>query len=268
MVVMAVVLGSVAIFAVPARPVSVAPMAVYIDDSSRSGALTLFNPGTKTEEIRIDFAFGYPQTNANGEIIVPITETAPPGEPSALPWLSAFPQRLRLGPGERQVVRLIARPPPDIETGEYWARVLVHAEGGQQPIESNEAGVAVQIDINTVVVVAVNYRNGEMTTGLSIEDASATLVGDSLVHEFRVRRTGNAAYLGRVVIEAFDRSGDVVLEFDDILPVYTTMYRRIPVAAPSDSVATIRYTFETRRDDLPPEGPLPTEPIVREVPVR
>jgi hypothetical protein len=243
-------------------------MAVYIDSQSRSSALTLFNPGDRTEEIRIDFAFGYPQTNESGEIVVPLTDTAPAGEPSALSWLSAFPQRLRLEPGERQVVRLIARPPDGIAEGEYWARVMVHAEGGQQPIESNQDGVALQIDVKTVIVVAVNYRNGDVGTGITIDDASATLQGDSLIHEFHVTRTGNAAYLGRVVIEGLDQNGDVVQEFEDLLPVYTSMYRRIPTLSPGESIASVRYTFDTRRDDLPAEGPLPTETVVREVPVR
>lgn len=254
--------------AAPLASVSVAPLAVYIDSRTRSSALTLFNPGDRTEEIRIDFGFGYPQNDDRGEIVVPVTDVAPAGEPAATPWLSAFPQRMRLEPGQTQVVRIIARPPADLPDGEYWARALIHSEGGQTPIEARQNDVSLRIDVNTVMVIAVNYRNGVVDTGLRVDDARATLAADSLVHELELARTGNAAWLGRVVAEVLDPTGKVLERFEDPLPVYRSLYRRIALQAPAAPASTVRYTFDTHRDDLPEEGPLPAEPFVYEIPVR
>jgi hypothetical protein len=256
-------------FAAPLRSVSVTPMAVYIDHRSRSGELTLFNPGTRPEEIRVDFAFGYPQTNEDGAVFVPVMDEAPPGEPSALSWLSAFPQRLRLEPGQRQVVRILARPPSDLSPGEYWARIRVHSSGGQPPLEANQGDVGMRIELNTVVVVAVNYRNGPVETGVTVEDARARIVGDSIIHEVHVSRTGNAAFLGRLLIEMLDHEGRVLVSTEEVLPVYRTMRRRIGLPRPSEGFPTrARYTIDTERDDLPPGGVIPTEPVVREVYIR
>jgi hypothetical protein len=265
----AVALVASLILAEPLKSVSVTPMAVYIDHRTRSGELTLYNPGTRTEEIRVDFAFGYPQTDDRGAVIVPISEEAPPGEPSAVGWLNAFPQRLRLEPGQRQVVRILARPPVDLPVGEYWARARVHSTGGQAPLEARQGEVGMQIELATVIVLAVNYRNGPVTTGVSANAAPARFVGDSIVHEIQVSRTGNAAFLGRLLIEIIGDEGDVLSTVEEVLPVYRTMARRIAVPRPEKGYPTrARYTIDTERDDLPAGGVIPTEPVVREVFIR
>lgn len=259
-----------ALLAAPLLSVSVSPMAVYLDHRSRTGQMTLYNPGTRAEEIEIQLAFGYPQSDAEGNVTVPLVEQAPTGEPSAVQWLSVFPRRLVLEPGQRQVVRVLARPPADLAEGEYWARALVRSTGGQAPIESRQGDVGVQIDIETVVVVAVNYRNGTVETGLAIDDASATLAGDSTVARIDVSRTGNAAFLGRVFVEALDEDGDVIADSEQVLAVYRSMTSRIALYTPAEGTRPVRlrFTLDTDRDDLPPGGPLPVDRIVHEVAVR
>jgi P pilus assembly chaperone PapD len=257
------------LFAIPLKSVSVSPMAVYIDHRTRSGELTLFNPGTTPEEIRIDFAFGYPQTDESGRVVVKLSEEAPDSEPSAVPWLSAFPQRLRLQPGQRQTVRFLARPPADLPEGEYWARARIHAESGQPPLESRQENVGVQITLNTVVVVAVNYRNGEMSTGVVMDASDAWSRNDTTFHEVHVERTGNAAFLGRLLIELLGENGDVLDAAEEVLPVYRSMDRRFIMPPVDNGVPVrVRYTVDTERDDLPPGGVIPAERVVREVTIR
>lgn len=251
-----------------AAAVSVSPVALYIDDRTRTGVLTLYNPGTQPEEIRVEFAFGYPVSDEEGDITVPILEEAPAGEPSALPWLRAFPSRLVLEPGQRQVVRVMVQPPAELSEGEYWARVLVRSRGGQPPIEERRGGVAVQIDVETVVVVALSYRNGEVGAGVTVEDAGATVAGDTVTADIDLRRTGNAAFLGRVRAEALDERGSTLGVAEEVLAVYHDMRRRLTIALPTGATAhRVRYTIDTDRDDLPSGGALPAEPIVVEVPV-
>ena len=255
--------------AVPLFSVSVSPMGVYIDSRSRSGTMTLYNPGTRPEEIQIEFGFGYPQSDPNGNVTVPIAPEAPPGEPSAVGWLTAFPRRLVLEPGQRQVVRIVARPPAGLPEGEYWARALVRSRGGQAPIESRTGNVGVQIDVETVVVVAVNYRNGSVRTGLEARAFEASLQGDTVVARIDLARTGNAAFLGRILVEALDGRGAVVGSTEEVLAVYQTISRRLVLPVQSGSApARVRFTLDTDRDDLPPGGPLPAERIIREVELR
>ena len=56
--------------AAPAHAVSVSPTALYIDSLTRTGVLTLYNPGTLPEEITVDFAYGYPQSDSAGNVTV------------------------------------------------------------------------------------------------------------------------------------------------------------------------------------------------------
>ncbi len=252
----------------PLGSVSVSPMAVYIDSRDRTGLMTLYNPGERTEEIRIEFGFGYPRSDQDGNISVPISEEAPEGEPSAVPWLSAFPRRVVLEPGQRQVVRVMARPPAGLEEGEYWARALIRARGGQPPMESRAGDVGVSIEVETVVVVAVNYRNGEVNTGVVLDSARATIQADSLVAVADVHRTGNAAFLGRILVEVLDGEGRVAASSEQVLAVYRSLRRRIPVALPQGTdPARVRIRMDTDREDLPPGGPLPSQAVVEEIPI-
>ncbi|MEQ9401212.1 MAG: hypothetical protein RJQ04_18750 [Longimicrobiales bacterium] len=253
-----------------AAAVAVSPVALYIDSRTRTGTLTLFNPGSRPEEVQVDFAFGYPVSDEEGNVTVQVLEEAPAGEPSAVGWLRAFPRRMVLEPGQRQVMRVMITPPAGLEDGEYWARALVRGRGGQPPIEERQGDVSVQIEVETVVVVAVNYRHGSVDTGLRVADARASQVGDTVRAFIDFERTGNAAYLGRVQGELLDASGRVLATAEEVLAVYRTIRRRLdlPVPAGAEGPLRVRYTMDTDRDDLPPGGPLPVDRVVHEVEVR
>lgn len=249
--------------ALRASAVAVSPVALYIDDRTRTGTLTLFNPGSRAEEIEVDFAFGYPQSDEDGNVSVPLVETAPEGEPSAVEWLRAFPRRLVLEPGQRQVVRVVVQPPPGLAEGEYWGRVLIRSRGGQAPIEQRQGNVQMQIDVETVVVAALSYRNGVVSTGVTVTGASAERSDTTVVATVDVQRTGNAAFIGRLRAEVLDASGDVVGEGEEVLAVYYDIRRRmsIPVPASARGPLRVRFLMDTDRDDLPPGAPLPVQPV-------
>lgn len=252
-----------------ARAVTVSPVALYIDSRTRSALLTLHNNGVRPEEVEIAFAFGYPQSDSAGNLRVELVETPPPGEPAATAWLSAFPRRMVLQPGQRQVVRILAEPPAGTPDGEYWARVLVKSRGGQAPIERQvEEGVAIQLAIETVVAIAASYRQGQLETGVRVERAEAARRGDSIFTTLDVARTGNAAFLGRLQLELLDEQGRVLGATEEHIAIYRTV-RRIPVlvAPPGAGALRVRVTLDTRREDLPPEGILPAEPVTAVVPV-
>ena len=256
--------------AVRADAVSVSPVALYIDDRARTGTLTLFNPGTRPEEVTIDFAFGYPRSDSAGTIDVPLTGTAPEGEPSAVSWLRAFPRRLVLEPGQRQVVRVVVQPPAGLETGEYWARVLLRGRGGQPPIEQQQGDVRVQVEVETVVVVALSYRNGGVRTGLRVTGATARLEGESVSATIDLLREGNAAFIGRIRADVLDEGGRVIAGVEDVLAVYREIRRRLIVPVPTGVAGPlrVRFTADTRRDDLPTGAALPFDGIEHTVEVR
>ena len=254
----------------PAHAVSVSPTALYIDSRTRTGVLTLYNPGTLPEEITVDFAYGYPQSDSAGNVSVATTRDPAAGEPSAMAWMRAFPRRLLLQPGQRQVVRVLVEPPAELADGEYWARVLISSRGGQPPIEQTQGDVRLQLNVQTTLVMAANYRKGDLRTGVEVAAASARRTADGVQLQVDLTRSGNAAVLGRMRAELRDARGDVVSTLYDDVAVYRTMRRRLTfaVAAGAAGPFTVRIHIDTEREDLPPGGALPAAPVDQRIPVQ
>jgi hypothetical protein len=252
-----------------AEAVSVSPTALYIDSRTRTGVLTLYNPGTLPEEITIDFAFGYPQTDSAGNLAVPVTREPAPGEPSAMGWMRAFPRRLILQPGQRQVVRVMVEPPAGIPDGEYWARVLITSRGGQPPIEETQGDLRLQLNVETTLVMAANYRKGDVATGVEIAASRAWTSPEGVYLELDLERTGNAAFLGRMRADLLDAGGDVVGTVWDDLAVYRGVRRRHLLTLPPGAQGpfAVQLRIDTEREDLPVGGALPVAPITRRLPV-
>ncbi|MBW3570270.1 MAG: hypothetical protein KY467_04115 [Gemmatimonadetes bacterium] len=252
-----------------AAAVSVSPTALYIDSRTRTGVLTLYNPGQLPEEITIDFAYGYPQSDTAGNIAVDLTREPPAGEPSAMGWMRAFPRRLLLQPGQRQVVRVMVEPPAGLAEGEYWARVLVTSKGGQPPIEQARGDQVLHLEVQTTLVMAANYRNGDVRTGVAVTSAAARRVGGEVALELDLERTGNAAFLGSLRADVLDARGAVLASAYDDLAVYRTMRRRLSIPVPDGTAGPLqlRLTINTERDDLPAGGALPAPPLVQQIPV-
>jgi hypothetical protein len=234
-----------------------------MDARTRSGTLNLHNTGSLPEEIEISFAFGYPVSDAEGRISLQLHDPVPAGSRSAAEWLRVFPRRIVLQPGQRQIVRVMVDPPAGLPDGEYWARVLVRSRGGQPPIEQTEGDVSIQISVETVMAVALSFRQGAVQTGLELAGASFLRAPGGLVVDADLRRLGNAAYLGRLRSELLDASGAVVEEREELLAVYHDMRRRIVFEVPENRTGPfqLRLRLDTNRDDLPRGGALPSPPI-------
>ena len=255
-----------------ANAVSVSPVALYIDHRTRTGTLTLFNPGTAVEEVEIGFAFGYAQSDSTGLVQVVFSdEPAPAGEPSVVPYLRAFPRQLRLQPGERQVVRVLVTPPADLPAGEYWGRVMVTSRGGQPPIEERQGEISMQINLTTVIAVALNYRHGDVSTGLTLGSADATEMAETVELVTQLDRTGNAAFIGRLVAEIVGPDGEVLAEHREDAVVYVPTLWRFSIPKPEEGLpagSQVRYRFEAERAGTPRGSILPIEPLTGSTPIR
>ena len=248
-----------------ARAVAVSPNALYIDSRTRSGTLTLVNTSATAEEIELGFAFGYPRSDAAGLVSVELVPVAPAGEPSAVPWLRAFPRRLRLEPGQRQVVRVLVQPtgtPPD---GEYWGRIMITSRGGQPPVEQRQGQVTLSVAVQTVIVAAVNFRQGKVNTGVTVDRAAAQ-AADSMVRlTVDLTRQGNAAFLGRITAQLVDPRGRTVATAAEDLAVYRSIRRVVAIPRPPKGTSlsgyTVRYALDTVRPDLPADAPLRAAPV-------
>lgn len=247
-----------------ARAVTVWPTTVFIDSRTRTATLTLSNTGLRPEEIEIDFSFGIPVADEFGSVRVIFLDSAGIEQRSIVEHMRAFPRRMRLEPGQTQIVRLLVQPPEGLIEGEYWGRVMVASVGGQPPIQQQQGNVSMAITVRTVIAVGLYYRHGQVETTLDVADARAAR-GEGLVSLYLdMVRGGNAAFLGRVVIDVLDSRGELVTTHTEQLAVHEDILWRIDVPLPEGMqpgfAYTVRYRIEAQRDGAG-EGLLPIDPV-------
>lgn len=235
-----------------ARAVTVWPTTVFIDSRTRTATLTLSNPGLRAEEVEIGFSFGIPVSDADGSVRVVFLDSAGLGQRSIMDYVRAFPRRMRLEPGQTQVVRLLVQPPEGLPDGEYWGRVMVASVGGQPPIQQQTGDVTMEITVRTVVAVGLYYRQGQVETNIAVASARATRSADLVALYLQLDRGGNAAFLGRVVAEVLDPAGNVVATYEEQVAVHDDILWRVDIPMPQGGTgSSVRYTVEAVRDGFP-----------------
>jgi hypothetical protein len=257
-----------------AQGVLVAPHAVVIDHRSRSGSLSLYNPGDEPSEVTLSTFFGYPVTDSTGEFELKTVDRPDPTMPSAAGWVEAFPKRMLLGPKERQTVRLLARPPARLADGEYWARLVVSAKGGTVPVAGvdDSSGVTVGLNLEVRTILPLQYRKGAVATSVRMSRLTAGIEGDSLAVRLHLDRQGTAAFIGTVRGVLADSAGKTVATFASPVAVYYEVAPRMTTALPGGRLPSGRYRLlvevAAEREDLSPETILASRPVRDSLEVR
>jgi hypothetical protein len=249
--------------------VYVSPTAVFMDDQNRNAQVTLGNSSDVPEEVRIELKFGFLDTDSAGTPFIRLIEDPGPEFPAATGWLGVFPQRTRLEPGEKRIVRLFARPPADLPDGEYWSRLIVTSRRAPSPVSAGDSLARAGVSLEIRLVTAVTFRKGAVSTSLALRDLTAVAEGDSLVVRVGMDRGGNAAYLGTMNVDLADSLGAVARQWATPIAVHVPINRRF--VFPLDSLAPgtyqLRLSTEARRDDVQEGGVLPAPPVADSITV-
>jgi hypothetical protein len=249
-----------------AQGVVVAPHAVYLDHRTRSGSITLYNPGVDPAEVTISSIYGYPVTDSVGHFMLQVPDSVEPGMPAATAWIEAFPRRMILRPLQRQTVRLLARPPQGLADGEYWSRIVISAKGGAiQVANADSSRIQIGLALEVRTIIPLIYRKGMLHTGLEISNLRAVASGDSLSVRAHLQRLGTAAFVGIAKGTLLGETGATVASFQQPLAVY---YDVEPVFLMStkglaSGAYRLRIELSTDRTDIAPDQLLRT-PVVRD----
>jgi hypothetical protein len=256
----------------PAQGVLVAPHYLVMDHRTRSGSVTIYNPGNEPVEVSIGTLFGYPVTDSTGQFTLLTPERPDSTMPSATEWIEAFPRRLTLGPRDRQTVRLLGRPPASLRDGEYWTRLVVTAKGGALPVTgvSDTSGIRIGLTLEVRTILPVFYRKGQLSTGVTLSHVRTAVAGDSLEIRVKLERQGTAAFIGTLRGSLVDSTGKAVSSFATPLAVYYSIDPRItaPLSHPAPGRYTLRLELATEREDLSSDILLQTVPVRDSVEVR
>jgi hypothetical protein len=228
-----------------------------MDHRTRSGSVTIYNPGNDPVEVTIGTLFGYPVTDSTGQFTLLTPENPDSSLPSATGWVDAFPRRLTLAAKERQTVRLRGTPPAGLKDGEYWTRLVVTAKGGTVPVSGITDTTRIQVGLTLEVrtILPVFYRKGPVSTGATISNVRTAMVGDSLEIRARLERRGSAAFIGTLRGSLVDSTGKSVSTFSSPVAVYFDIDPRFtaPLVRPAAGRYTLRLELATEREDLSAE---------------
>jgi P pilus assembly chaperone PapD len=248
----------------------VSPTAVFMDDASRNAQVTLGNSSDVPEEVTIELKFGFLDTDSLGTPFIRLIDDPGPEFPSAARWVGLFPQRARLEPGEKRVVRLFARPPADLPDGEYWSRLIVTSRRAATPAAVGDTAAHAGVTLEIRLVTSVIFRKGAVQTSVTLSDLTAAAHGDSLVVRAGMDRVGNAAYLGTGYFDLLDATGTAVRQWSSPLAVYYPINRRF--VFPLDSLPAGDYVLRLRaeavRPDIQEGHVLPATPVSDSIPLR
>ena len=248
----------------------VSPTAVFMDHASPSAQITLGNSGETAEEAQVDLQFGFVDADSTGTPFIRFIDDPGPPFPSAASWIRPFPRRVRLEPGDRQVVRLLASPPADLPDGEYWSRLIITSRGAPTLVAGSDTAVRAGVTLELRLVTSVTYRKGQVATGVKVSDLAAEQDGDSVVAWARFTREGNGAYLGTATFEVVDASGRTLHSWPTVMAVYYSMLRRfsVPIASIGSGDYRLRLTLTSDRSDLQRGQALPAPTVTDSVAFR
>lgn len=253
-----------------AQGVVVAPHAVYLDHRTRSGSVTLYNPGSEPAEVTISSIYGYPVTDSVGHFMLYLPDSVQAGMPSATAWIDAFPRKMTLAPLQRQTVRLLARPPQDLADGEYWSRVVITAKGGALPVAgADTAGIQVGLNLEVRTIIPLIYRKGVLNTGLTASGLRTSTAGDTLKVRSHLERQGTAAFVGTAKGSLLSASGATVVTFQQPIAVYydADPVFTMPLTGQPAGHYRLRVEYTTERTDIQPELLLRAPPALDSIEV-
>lgn len=249
-----------------AAQVHIAPITLNLDANNRTGRYVVHNNSASEIEVRVELIFGYPDTDSTGNVYFKQFENVPENEPSALDWVRPYPRHVVLQPGERQTIRLNARPPTNLASGEYWVRPVLIT---QEPMNLNEIPTQehlnAQLNVQRRTVLSLNYNHGRVFTGIDVTDMTALRIQDEITLTADFSRLGNAAYRGHAIIKLINSKGREVYKHQHELAVYKDQKRRItfsPGNLPLDNyTAVLELTTSLRKSEGVIQAPKVTKSV-------
>ncbi|MEZ5358590.1 MAG: hypothetical protein R3F48_07125 [Candidatus Zixiibacteriota bacterium] len=206
-----------------------APTVVVLSDQNRTGRINLENPSAKPKEVEIYFSFGLPESDSLGNIQLTLQDTNIADPRSCAEWIRAFPRKVILPPNGSQVVRLVARPPKDLEDGEYWARIVVRSQEGETELPMAEQNDQITTKLNMIMQTAISlkYRTGELAAEVKLRNLDVKKKENTVEILADLESTGNVSYLGIFDCRLLDADNKVISISDGNIAVYRDMRKRI-----------------------------------------
>jgi len=233
--------------------ISIAPSFVFVDENSGVGNVFVSNNSDKAYEVSVNFAFGYPGSDNEGNLIMNYNDSTAFSQYALDPIIRAFPRSFILKSREQRTVRLQVIPKQRRIDGFYFTRMKVMAKPQTADVtEPQTEGIGTKINFNFEQITAVFYHKGKVTTGVVVKDINVLQKEGTLQLLPHLVRTGNAPFLGSILAKLKDADGKVVAEAQSTTTVYFDETRRLDMKLDkvTPGTYTLEMNFETHRNDM------------------
>jgi len=247
--------------------VSISPTSAFLDSKQRFETILIRNNSDDAQEVKLEFRFAYPRATPEGNIELIYDDAEQENLHSASGWLRGFPRNFVLEPGGRQVVRVTAKPPRDIESGMYWSRLITTTSAVSPEIGATDPNsITTQLNMQFRQVTSIFYKSGKLSTGLNLTGLRPVVEDQELKVFVDYTKSGNAPFLGTMTAEVLNSAGKVVVDRSMFVSIYYDGLRRIIVDITNIPSGTydLLVKLNSGRADIPDTKVVPaTEQTIR-----
>jgi len=233
--------------------IALAPSFVFVDENNGVGNVYVSNNSDKDYEVNISFAFGYPDGDSDGNLVMNYNDTTAYAKYALDPMIRAFPRSFTIKGGTQRTVRIQVIPGQRRKEGFYYTRMKVMAKPQTVDITDTVAnGIGTKINFNFEQITAVFYHRGKVTTGVKINELDVRQNIGALELRPHFSLVGNAPFLGSMFAKLKDINGKVVAETQSTTTVYSDVIRRMDLKLEKvgQGTYTLEFSLETKRNDM------------------
>ena len=224
--------------------VTVAPVTIHLSDINKNGYILIRNnSSTTSQEIGIEIKFGYPKSDSTGKTIIYFPDTVNESDPSIVNCVNFYPRKFILKPLEEQTVRIAVKPKNLVE-GEYWGRPVIISRVANSEDSGNTEKINAGLGVEFRTVIALNYRKGKVNTKINFDELTGTYSDNKFILFAKLKREGNAAYIGNLLVEIYDEKGISIKKFIQDISVYYELNKRIEME--TGKLPKGNYTVEVK----------------------
>lgn len=249
---------------------AISPPYVSVDGKSGVGNIYITNNSAQAQEVEISFAFGYPGSDAEGNLVMNYTDSVAYEQYAMDPVVRAFPRTFILPGKQQRTVRVQVKPGSDMKDGFYFTRVKVLGKPQTADVAKPVAdGISTKISYNFEQVIPAFYKRGKVTTGLKVEKIEATQKDSLLVIKAQLDRLGEAPFIGSYILKLMDGKGKVVANTQASVTAYFAVTRRMELGVSGIAPGSykLEVSFETKRGDMAAGDLVQAQPVKETVDV-
>lgn len=248
--------------------VTVAPTVIFMDEANPYGSLILINNTDVPQAVSVDFKYGIPDADENGDITINYDFDA---SMSVAEKIFAFPEQTVIQPGARHVVRLALQTNEEMAAGTYTTRIITTSEPQTPAVADNgDDNTSATVGYRFEYVTALLYEVGDLSLDLNVGDLSTSVDDGVLTISTDYTLGGNSPFIGTVGIKLLDSNGYIAAQTSVSSVVYSDDGRKyeLDLTGVKRGTYTAEVTVSTTRSDIDASKVVQINPIVKTASVR